>query len=103
MAAHYDRLETRAPATRDRALLRAVADCVARLAGTRGWKKRFAGIDPARLKTRADLAAVPVLRKGELKELQAARPPFAGLVAPKLAGVGRLFKSEEHTSELQSH
>lgn len=93
MASFHDRLETRAPATRDRALVRAIADCVARLGKTRDWRKRFAGIDPAKLKTRADLAAIPVLRKPELKALQSARPPFAGLVPPKLSGVGRLFTS----------
>ncbi len=93
MATFHDRLETRAPATRDRSQVRAIAECVARLAKTRDWKKRFAGIDPTKLKTRADLAPIPVLRKSELKELQAAHPPFAGLVPPKLTGVGRLFTS----------
>lgn len=93
MATFYDRLESRSPATRDRSLVRAIAECVDRLGKTRDWRRRFAGIEPAKLKTRADLAAIPVLRKPELKELQAARRPFAGLVPPRLSGAGRLFTS----------
>jgi len=93
MAETYDRLETRPASARERGQMKAIAEAVARLAATRAWRGRFSGIDPARLKTRADLARIPVLRKDELKALQAERPPFAGLVSPKLAGVGRLFTS----------
>lgn len=93
MAEFHDRLETRSPATRERAQMKALREAVARLAAGRAWKSRFKGIDPTRLRTRADLAKIPVLRKAELKELQAARPPFAGLSPAKLLGVGRLFTS----------
>lgn len=89
----WDRLETRTVSARERGQMRAIAEAVARLAATKAWRARFAGIDPTRLKTRADLARVPVLRKFELKALQAERPPFAGLVTPKMTGVGRLFTS----------
>lgn len=93
MSEFYDRLEIRSPLTRERAQMRALREAVERLAATRAWKGRFAGVDPAKLRGRADLSAIPVLRKSELKELQAARPPFAGLSTAKLGGVGRLFTS----------
>lgn len=93
MAETYDRLETRSMSARERTQMKAIAEAVARLAVTKGWRTRFAGIDPRLLKTRADLARVPVLRKGDLKAIQAERPPFGGLVTPKLSGVGRLFTS----------
>ena len=93
MAETWDRLETRSPAARERAQMKAIAEAVMRLAATKGWRRRFAGISAAGLKTRGDLAKVPVLRKPELKVLQAERPPFAGLVSPKLTGVGHLFTS----------
>ena len=93
MADFYDRLETRRPATRERAQMKALREAVERLAATRAWRGRFADVNAAKLRTRADLAAIPVLRKAELKELQEARPPFAGLSPAKLIGVGRLFTS----------
>ena len=93
MAEFYDRLENRRPTTRERGQMKAVREAVERLAAMRAWRGRFAGVAAAKLRTRADLAAIPVLRKAALKELQAARPPFAGLSTARLAGVGRLFTS----------
>lgn len=93
MAEFYDRLETRRPATRERAQMKALREAVAALAATRAWRGRYDGVRPEKLRTAADLATIPVLRKPELKELQAARPPFAGLSPSKLVGVGRLFTS----------
>jgi phenylacetate-CoA ligase len=93
MSEYYDRLETRRPLTRERTQLKAIRETVEHLAATRAWRERYAGITAAKLRSRADLAAIPVLRKSELKDLQAARPPFAGLSTAKLVGVGRLFTS----------
>ena len=93
MSDFYDRLETRGPATRERAQLKALRETVEALAATRAWRSRFTGITAAKIRSRRDLAAIPVLRKSDLKDLQAARPPFAGLSPAKLPGVGRLFTS----------
>jgi phenylacetate-CoA ligase len=46
-----------------------------------GDRLRAAGVEPEELVDVASLDRVPVLRKDELVELQAAAPPFAGLVA----------------------
>lgn len=93
MPEFYDRLETRRPITRERAQMKALREAVEAQAATRAWKGRFAGISAGSLRSRGDLAAIPILRKSELKDLQAARPPFAGLSTPRLTGVGRLFTS----------
>lgn len=93
MSEFYDRLETRRPATRERAHMKALREAVEMLGATRAWKRRLAGVVPAKLRSRADLAAIPVLRKGELKEIQAARPPFGDLPTAKTGTMGRLFTS----------
>ena len=49
------------------------------VAGAPGWRRHLEGVDAAAVTSRAALAALPVLRKGDLKELQAKEPPFGGL------------------------
>jgi phenylacetate-CoA ligase len=91
---HYDDLETRAPEAREGALM-------ARLPGliehaqrdAPGWARRLAGVDPRAVSSRKALAALPVLRKGDLKDLQHADPPFGGLTTVAPGRLGRLFMS----------
>jgi phenylacetate-CoA ligase len=54
---------------------------------------QLAGIEIAGLRTRADLARVPVLRKAALKTMQEAAPPFGGLAATRPARLKRLMVS----------
>ncbi|MEM8646513.1 MAG: AMP-binding protein, partial [Pseudomonadota bacterium] len=58
-----------------------------------GWAKQLEGIDPIAVTSRQALAALPVLRKGELKDAQAAHPPFGGFVAAPPDKLGRVFMS----------
>lgn len=44
------------------------------------YQKPLANIDPASVSTIADLEAIPVLRKDDLVGIQAAAPPFGGLM-----------------------
>lgn len=94
MTAHYDRLESRALAARDKALFAALrkqlADALPRTPALRAQMK---GFDPKKLRSRADLARLPVMRKSSLKDMQAARPPFGGLVAGKPGKMKRLLVS----------
>ncbi|MGE0358154.1 MAG: phenylacetate--CoA ligase family protein [Burkholderiales bacterium] len=94
MDAHFDALETREPAARERELL---ARLPAQLAHARGKSAYFgellAGVDPAALTTRAALARLPVTRKAALMELQRARLPFGGLNATPASGLARIFVS----------
>lgn len=91
---HYDTLETRDPVTRERdqfvQLRRQLAHAIAE---SPALAERLAGIDPEAIDSRAALARLPVLRKGDLAALQKARPPFGGLDARTGGGVRRIFAS----------
>jgi phenylacetate-CoA ligase len=94
MSSFYDALETRAPEVREAALL-------ARLSGfidhavthAPGWARHLKGVDPKAITSRAALQQLPVLRKGELKGLQEANPPFGELATRPLGRSGRIFMS----------
>ena len=91
---HYDALETRDPAERERLLLQRLPGQVA-FARTRSafYEALLADVDPASVATRAALAALPVTRKSELIGLQKSRPPFGGLNATPVSGLARIFMS----------
>jgi len=78
----YDRLETRDPAEREAALMAALPAQVAHAQrGSAAYRELLAGVDAAAVRTRAELAALPVLRKPALMQRQqASRPndPFGG-------------------------
>jgi phenylacetate-CoA ligase len=94
MSEYFDTHETRDPALRERALLRRLPRMLARaIAGAPGWARHLAGVDPATITSRKALADLPVLRKPELKEMQAQDPPFAGFAVGELASFGRIFMS----------
>lgn len=52
-----------------------------------------AGLAPEDLRTAADLPRFPVLRKSDLPQLQAAEPPFGGLLAVPVERLRRVFAS----------
>ncbi len=60
-----------------------------------GFARRLqqAGLTPEEIRSEADLARIPVLRKDDLAELQAQDPPFGGLLAVPLAELKRVFQS----------
>jgi phenylacetate-CoA ligase len=88
MSANDELAGREAPAfARLREILGAAAPSAPALAG------QLAGIDIAALRSRADLARVPVLRKSALKAMQEAEPPFGGLAATRPARLKRLMVS----------
>jgi phenylacetate-CoA ligase len=103
----YDALETRDPAAREAALLAALPAQVAHAqANTTAYAELLAGVDPATITSRAALARLPVIRKGELLERQKAQrtnaanhDPFGGFSAIGWAALkrcgpaGRVFQS----------
>ncbi|MBL8491464.1 MAG: AMP-binding protein [Rhodocyclaceae bacterium] len=94
MAEHFDALETRDPAERERDLMARLPAQVAHAkANAPYYAEALAGIDPAAVNSRAALAALPVLRKHALIELQKARRPFGGLVTSGWGRLGRVFSS----------
>ena len=52
-----------------------------------------AGVDPAAVRGVADLSAIPVLPKGDLPDLQAAAPPFGGMLAVPVSQLKRIYTS----------
>ncbi|HZH26994.1 MAG TPA: AMP-binding protein [Azospirillaceae bacterium] len=90
----YDELETRPPEQREAALMAALPDHV-RLAKERapGWARILSGIEAMDVRSRADLARLPVTHKSDLTTLQAAEPPFGGLATSPPGGLARIFAS----------
>jgi phenylacetate-CoA ligase len=90
----YDELETRAPEAREGALMARLPALVEHAQrNAPGWARRLAGVDPRTIHSRKALAALPVLRKSDLKDLQQADPPFGGLTTTATGRMGRLFMS----------
>ena len=79
-----DSLETRAPEQRERELLARLPGLVARAQSAPGWSRILAGVDANAVNSRAALAALPVTRKSQLKDLQQQLKPFGGLNATPL-------------------
>ncbi len=94
MSEHFDELETRDPAAREKALFARLPDFLAgAILAAPGWRKRLAGVDPGTVASREALAALPVLRKPELMEAQSAEPPFGGFADPASLDGSRVFMS----------
>ena len=77
----YDDLETRSADARAKALSTELPDLIARAKGLSGYARSLADVDPYKVKTVDDLAALPVLRKSELGAAQKAVPPLGGFTS----------------------
>ncbi len=93
MTEHFDARETRDPEARERDLAARLPALVQAALSAPGWRAHLGDIDARDIDSRAALAKLPILRKGELIDLQKARPPFAGFVAGPMSAFGRLFTS----------
>ncbi|MEQ8357218.1 MAG: AMP-binding protein [Kiloniellaceae bacterium] len=90
----YDALESRPPEVREAALLAALPRQIGHAkAKTPGYADVLAGVDAGAVTSRAALAALPVIRKSDLLERQAAAPPFGGLAALVENQAAHLFAS----------
>jgi len=91
---HYDDLETRTPEAREGALFARLPGLISHAkAHAPGWADRLRTIEANAISSRKALAQIPVLRKGDLKDLQAARPPFGGFTTTEPGRMGRLYMS----------
>jgi phenylacetate-CoA ligase len=93
MPDHYDTLETRDPAGREKAQSATLSELIARAIAAPGWANHLAGLDPAAVTSRAALARLPVLRKSDLVALQKAAPPFGGFNVTPPGAMRRLLMS----------
>ncbi len=106
MSTHFDALETREPAARERDQAVQLAKSIANALQAPGWVKHLAGIDPQAITSRTALAKLPILRKSNLPALQKNAPPFGGLnvVAPGkarrlLMSPGPIFEPEGQSED----
>jgi phenylacetate-CoA ligase len=90
---HFDARETRDPDERERDLAARLPALVAAALRAPGWRRHLGDVDPRAIDSRAALARLPVLRKGDLIGLQKQSPPFAELVPQPPGSFGRLFTS----------
>ncbi len=101
MSDHFDALETRDPAARERDLMRRLPQLIAAGLRAPGWRRHLGALDPTNIESRAALARLPVLRKSDLIALQANSPPLAGLVAAPVSDFSRLFVSPGPICEVE--
>ncbi len=103
MTDHYDSLETRDPAQRDKDQFDTLAQTLVRALAAPGWAKHLAGVDPKSVTSRAALAKLPVLRKSDLIGLQKETPPFGGYNATALGKAKRILMSPGPIFEPEGH
>ena len=103
MPQFYDDLETRAPDERERAQIATLPELIAHAKTAPGWGEQLAGIDPQAVSSRAALAALPLLRKSDLKERQQAKPPLGGFATTAPGKLKRLLMSPGPIFEPQGH
>jgi phenylacetate-CoA ligase len=106
---HFDSLETRDPAARERDLFARLPAQIGHAMTAPGWAKHLAGVDPKSITGRAALAKLPLLRKSALLGLQKDTPPFGGFnVTPPgkakrlFMSPGPIFEPEGHTHDLNA-
>src|SRR5208282_6887725 len=89
-----DELEIRNPETRERDLFAALPAQIAHAkANAPYYARTLAVVEPRSVKSRSELAKLPVTRKSALIELQRDDPPLAGLNAAGKGDLARLFMS----------
>jgi phenylacetate-CoA ligase len=93
MSNHYDTLETRDLAVREREQCAGLPAAVAQAMTAPGWARQLAGIDAASITSRAALAKLPLLRKSELLARQKEMPPFGGFNTKPPGRAKRLMMS----------
>jgi phenylacetate-CoA ligase len=91
---HFDRLETRDPAERERTFMAALPGLVRHAKqNAPGFAELLRGVDPEAITSRAALAKLPLVRKGELKDQQRRALPFAGFAAVRTTSLARIYAS----------
>jgi phenylacetate-CoA ligase len=103
MRDHYDALETRDPAARERELFARMPEIVGGAMIAPGWARQLADVDPKSVNSRAALAKLPLLRKSDLLTLQREAPPFGGFNVSPPGKAKRLHMSPGPIFEPQGH
>jgi len=93
---HFDRLELRSVASRELAAFRDLR-AILGIAKSRApsLRAQLKSIPIDQLKTRADLAHIPVVRTAQMAMLQAEKPPFGGLLATRITSLSRMIAGKD--------
>ena len=75
---YYDELETRSADEREADLAEALARAIGNAQSAPALARALRDVVPESVRSRAELAALPVIRKAELSEAQKKKPPFGG-------------------------
>lgn len=102
MSKHFDTLETRSADQRAADMARDLPNQIARAKLMAGYADALGSVDPDAIKTAADLAALPVLRKSDLVAAQAANPPLGGYTSG-LSQFTHIFQSPGPIYEPGAH
>jgi phenylacetate-CoA ligase len=104
MAEHFDALEVRDPAVRERDLLDRLPKQIAHAqANAPGFARILRDVDPRAVTSREALARLPVTRKSDLKALQAETRPLGGLNATPAGKLAKIFVSPGQIYEPEGH
>ncbi|ANK80514.1 MAG: AMP-dependent synthetase [Rhizobiales bacterium NRL2] len=94
MTDHYDGLESRAPEKREEDLMAALPGQVAHAKnGSTFFGELYKDIHPEEINSREALRQLPVIRKPDVQEAQAANPPFGGLNAVAVTEMAHIYMS----------
>ena len=89
----YDELETRSADERQDSLARDLARAISNAQTAPALARIFRDVDPASIRTREDLARLPLIRKAELSEAQKKKPPFGGYTTRHPHEFNHIFQS----------
>jgi len=103
MQEFYDALEARTPEQREHEQFAKMPDVIARAGSAPGWAEQLAGVEAKSVSSRAALAALPVLRKSDLKDRQTAKPPLGGFAVTAPGELKRLLMSPGPIFEPEGH
>ena len=91
---YFDKLETRPPAAREKALMAALPKLIAHARkNAPGFARILKDVKPQSITSRRALATLPVTRKSDLGALQKEMPPLGGLNATPVEKLAKLFVS----------
>ncbi|MGL5735363.1 MAG: phenylacetate--CoA ligase family protein [Beijerinckiaceae bacterium] len=93
MAQYYDDREIQSAEQRQAHLYHALPSVLAEARKASGWRAHLGSFDPKAINSPSALAALPVMRKAALPQMQRDNPPFADLALAPASGYGRLFTS----------
>lgn len=103
MTDFHDALETRSADERAADLARTLPEIVARAKTAPAYASLLADVDPATIATREALAALPLTRKSELIERQAADAPLAGLSTVPPGDLACIYQSPGPIYDAEGH